>query len=149
MRDTNTFRLQSILDLKTNVVDNLETEFAHLRQAHQREETKLEALHNSRTQEIEALHRQQQNGPLDCDAIQVHQQYLQALADQAVRQAVRVREAARQADAKREELVKTMQDQKTLEKLRERHDTKQYQILLRREAGIIDDLVTTRYARER
>lgn len=149
MRNTNTFRLQSILDLKTNLVDNLETEFAQLRQVHQREETKLEAIHSSRTQEIEALRRQQQSGPLDCEAIQVRQQYLQILADQAVRQATRVREAARQAEAKREELVKTMQDQKTLEKLRERHDTKQHQILLRREAGIIDDLVTTRYARER
>ena len=46
-------------------------------------------------------------------------------------------------ETKREELVKTMQDQKTLEKLRGRHQEKQQQDLLRREARAVDDLVIT------
>ena len=53
-----------------------------------------------------------------------------------------------QVEAKREELVKTMQDQKTLEKLKNRHRARELTELNRREARVVDDLVITRYARE-
>ncbi len=149
MPKTEEFRLQSILNLKVSLVDNLEVELAHLKLAYLQETEQLENLQHRTTDEMELLSRQQQAGLLDCKDIQLRQQYLQRLAESMVQQTLRVKQAEQQMETKREELVKMMQDQKTLEKLREHHETKQRQFLLRREAGMVDDIVTTRYARER
>jgi flagellar export protein FliJ len=149
MSNTEEFRLQPVLNLKSSLVDTLEVEFAHLKVTHQNEVTRLEKLQRRKTEEMEVLSQQQQSGPLDCQAIELRQQYLQTLAEHETVQTARVKDAARQVETKRKELVKTVQDQKTLEKLRDQHETKQRQVLLHREANMIDDLVTTRYARER
>lgn len=149
MPKTEEFRLQSILNLKVSLVDNLEVELAHLRLAYQQETEQLDTLQHRTTNEMEALSQQQQAGLLDCKDIQLRQQYLQRLVESIVQQTLRVRQAEQQMETKREELVKMMQDQKTLEKLREHHEAKQRQFLSRREASMVDDIVTTRYARER
>lgn len=142
------FRLQPVLNLKSNLADTLEVEFAHLKMAHQEEVTRLEKLQRRKTEEMEVLSRQQQNGPLDCCSIELSQQYLQTLAEHESIQTARVKEAERQVETKREELVKMVQHQKTLEKLRDQHVTRQRQVLQHREANMIDDLVTTRYTRK-
>lgn len=149
MPKTEEFRLQSILNLKESLVDNLEVEFAHLRSAYQQEMEQLDHLQHRTTHEMESLSQQQQAGLLDCKDIQLRQQYLQRLVESIVQQNIRVKQAEQHMEIKREELVKMMQDQKTLEKLREHHEAKQRQFLLRREASMVDDIVTTRYARER
>lgn len=149
MPKTEEFRLQSILNLKESLVDNLEVEFAHLRLAYQQEVEQLDNLQQRSTSEMELLSQQQQAGLLDCKDIQLRQQYLQRVVESIIQQHVRVTQAEQRMETKREELVKMIQDQKTLEKLREHHEAKQRQFLLRREAGMVDDIVTTRYARER
>lgn len=149
MLDKNNFRLQPVLNFKSGMVDTLEMEFARLKIAHQIEADVLLALNQTMSQEMDALRRQQQKDSLDCDAILLCQQYLQSLNNQVARQTTRVEAARHRVETKREELVKTMQDQKALEKLRDRHQTKQARELLRREARVVDDMVTTRYARER
>jgi flagellar export protein FliJ len=143
------FRLQPILNIKSSLVDTLEVEFSHLKVAHEKEVTRLANLQRRKTEEMEVLSQQQQNGPLDCRTIELGQQYVQNLAEQETKQVFHVKDAERQAEIKREELVKTMQDQKTLEKLRDQHNAKQRKVWLHREAIMIDDLVTTRYAHER
>jgi flagellar export protein FliJ len=148
MANKTSFRLQPVLNYKSNLVDALEVEFSHLKQVHRQEANVLQQLQETKNQGMDALRRQQQ-GALDCETIRLHQQYLQALDTQVTQQTGRVEEAKGQANDKREELVKTMQDQKTLEKLRERHQVKQQRELLRREARVVDDLVVTRYKRER
>lgn len=148
MTGSEEFRLQPVLNLKANLVDTLEVEFAHLKLAHQQEVTHLEKLQRRKTEEMEVLSRQQQSGPLDCQSIELRQHYLQTLAECETVQTVRVKDAERQVETKREELVKGVQDQKTLEKLRDQHEAKQRQILLHREAKMIDDLVTARYIRK-
>ena len=66
-----------------------------------------------------------------------------------VHQATRLQESQFQLENKRQELVETIQDQKTLENLRDRYQANQAQELRRREASTIDDIVITRYGRER
>jgi len=148
MTGSEEFRLQPVLNLKSNLADTLEVEFAHLRVTHQEEVTRLEKIQRHKTEEMEVLGQQQQSGPLDCQSIELRQQYVQILAEHETFQTARVKDAERQVETKREELVKTVQDQKTLEKLRDQHKAKQRQILQHREAGMIDDLVTMRYIRK-
>ncbi len=143
------FRLQSVLNYKTGLVDNLETEFAQLRAIQKSEEEALRHLEEMVQSHSDSLQRQQEEGTLNCQTIELHQKYLRFLHNHVNRQRVRVAEAATHVEKKREELVQMMQEQKTLEKLKDKHVTRELLELNRREARIVDDLVTTRYARER
>jgi len=147
MKQKNTFRLQPVLNYKANLVDSLEVEFARLKQIQREETNRLNQLEQTRAAEMDAL-RLQQNGRLNCHSIQLHQQYLQALDEVINRQSHRVEKAKQNTEHKREELVETVQDQKTLEKLKQKHAHKQQLELSRREARVLDDLVTTRYKRQ-
>ena len=148
MSKKNSFRLQPVLNYKTSLVDNLETEFAQLRALQKNEEEALAHLEEMVLAQTASLKHQQETGVINCTTIELHQKYLQFLHNHVERQKVRVAEARMQVEAKREELVKTMQDQKTLEKLKDRHRARELTELNRREARVVDDLVITRYARE-
>ncbi len=148
MADGKHFRLQPVLDYKSNVVDTLEMEFARRKVAYQHEVEALLYLAQAEDQEIEALCQQQQQGPLNCEVIQLGQQYLDTLKNHVAQQTARVEEAREQMEVKRQELVETMKDQKVLENLRERFQAQQARELLRREARAVDDIVITRYARD-
>jgi len=149
MSSSKEFRLQPILNLKSTLLEMLEVEFAYLKLAHQREVETLLRLQHSQAQVTELLRQQQQTILLDCETIQQLQHYLHILAERITQQGASVRASEVRMESKREELVKAMQDQKTLEKLREQHLAKQRQHLLHQEANMIDDIVTTRYRRER
>lgn len=140
------FRLQPVLNYKSQMVDALEMEFARLKQAYQREQTLLDNLLQTAENEMRAL-TERQVGPLDCSEIQLRQDYLLALHESAQQQADRVIQAEQRMGSKREELVETMQDQKALEKLREHHQAQLRKELERKESRVIDDLVTGRFVR--
>lgn len=148
MPHKDSFRLEPILNLKASMVDNLEIEFANLKKSHQNELNNLQRLERIKDQHLNDLHSQQ-HGTLDCQSIQLRQQYLRALDAQMIRQRFRVEEVRRQIEIKRDELVKTMQDRKSLEKLREHFQTNLHQDLRRREVRAVDDIVISKYGRER
>lgn len=148
MSQKNNFRLQTVLNYKTGLVDNLETEFAQLRAIQKAEEDALRHLEEMVADHSESLHRQQAEGTLNCQTIELHQKYLVFLNHHTNRQKVRVAEASKHLEQKRDELVQSMQEQKTLEKLKTKHNSREALEANRREARIVDDLVTTRYARK-
>ncbi len=142
------FRLQSVLNYKSSLVDNLETEFAQLRALRKSEEEALAHLEGIVQTHTASLQKQQKNGALNCQTIELHQKYLKFLGNHVARQKVQVAEAKAHVETKREVLVKTMQDQKTLEKLKDHHVSRELLAENRRESRVVDDLVTTRYARK-
>jgi flagellar export protein FliJ len=141
------FRLQPVLSYKSQMKDALEMEFARLKLAHQREQELLVALQQTAERELDTL-CERQVGLIDCQDIQLRQDYLEALHDNVVQQSGRVEDAEQRADDKRGELVETMQDQKALEKLRDHHQARVLKEMDRREARAVDDIVTSRYGRE-
>jgi len=148
MSKRNNFRLESVLNYKTSMVDNLEAEFTHLKAIQKSEEEALHHLETIVSQHTASLKREQEQGLLNCQTIELHQRYLRFLSNHVDRQKIQAVSARMNAENKREELIKMMQDQKTLEKLREKHLTKEALALNRQESRVVDDLVTTRYARE-
>jgi flagellar export protein FliJ len=148
MAQTEPFRLQSVLNLKASIVESLEMEFARLRVVHQNEEDILTSLEQALEEQNKALREQQGSGPIDLDEIQLRQRYLRLLDDHVAQQTVRVEECLEQLETKRDELVKGMQEEQTLEKLRERHLQRQAKEVQRLEARDIDEMATTRYSRE-
>lgn len=147
MKANNEFRLQSVLNLKASTVDMLEVEFARLKGDHERETRMLQALRVAEQQEMEAL-SEQQSGKLDCEDIKMRQRYLKLLQEDVIEQALRAEVAKLQMESKREELLETLKEYKTIQKLRERHVAEQAKEMGRREARMVDDLVSTRYVRE-
>jgi flagellar export protein FliJ len=148
MLHTNNFRLQPVLDYKSNMVDTLELEFAQLKLTHKDQVEILNQLELAHSQEMDSL-QGQQCGALDCQSILLRQQYLQVLEKQVNLQRERVKRAEANVNTKRSELVEMIKGQKTLEKLQANHIENEKIETRRRESRIIDDLVTTRYARER
>ena len=143
----NNFRLQPVLNFKTDLADALETEFARLKLAHQYEVSTLLRLQAIANETIDQLGRQQQQGQLNCEAIQRQQRHLQALKTHIVQQGARVKDAEQRLALKRAELVKTIQDKQTLQKLQDRHLAQQHLTNRRREARFVDDIVISRYGR--
>jgi flagellar protein FliJ len=138
------FRLQPVLNYKSQMVDALEMEFARLKLAYQQEQALLTSLQQAAEHEMDALH-ERQAGQLDCSEIQLRQDYLHSLQHTVVQQNGRVEEAEQRMGCKREELVETMQDQKALEKLREHHQAQVHKEMDRRESLAVDDMVTGRF----
>lgn len=148
MLHSNSFRLQPVLDYKSNMVDTLELEFAQLKLTHKDQLEILAQLEIAHTQEMDSL-QGVQHGVLNCQSIVLRQQYLQMLERQVNLQRERVKRAEAKVNAKRDELVEMIKSQKTLEKLQANHIENEKIETRRRESRIIDDIVTTRYARER
>jgi flagellar export protein FliJ len=148
MAQTEPFRLQSVLNLKASMVESLEMEFARLRVAHQNEENILTSLEQALEEQSKSLRQKQGSGPIDLEEIQLRQSYLRFLDDHVAQQTVRVERSREQLETKRDELVKGMQEEQTLEKLRERHIQRQAKEVQRLEARDIDEIATTRYSRE-
>jgi flagellar export protein FliJ len=148
MLPNTSFRLQPVLNVASGKVDMLEVEFAQLKLAHKDETEILTRLESSRREEMEKLQREQR-GKINCQSVLLRQQFLDVLDNQVARQQVRVDQALSQVNSKRDELVEGMKSQKTLEKLKSNHQSQQALDMRRRESRIIDDIVTTRYARER
>lgn len=148
MLHNNSFRLQPVLDYKSNMVDTLELEFAQLKLSHKDQLEILAQLEIARSQEMDSL-QGLQYGVLNCQSIVLRQQYLQMLEKQVNLQRERVNRAEAKVNAKRDELVEMIKSQKTLEKLQANHIENEKIETRRRESRIIDDIVTTRYARER
>jgi flagellar FliJ protein len=149
MSKTGSFRLQPVLNFKSSKVDVLEMEFSNLKAAHLREVGVLNALQRANQQHVDALCAEQQARDIDCQAIQLRQEYLNVLKDCMLRQSSRVIEAERQVETKREELVNLMKEKKVLEKLQERHLAQVRADQAHREARAVDDLMISRYANKR
>jgi len=148
MSKSTDFRLQSVLNFKSSIVDSLEVEFGKLKGIHQQELNALQQLQHTALAQQALLEKEQLQSDLDCNTIDLHQKYLQMLHHRTIRQKVRVEAAQAKMENKRAELIKTMQEQKTLEKLKGKHQTRVARELMQKESRTIDDLVITRYARE-
>ena len=138
------FRLQPILNMKANLVDQLEVAFAKSRLAHQQAVAKLNHLQQLKSQTQFAL-QQQQQGLLNQESIQHHLRYLQHLETCLFDQTTQVSQAEAAMEERRAELVKMMRDKQTLETLRNHHQTRQLKAINQKEAKAVDDLVTSRY----
>lgn len=138
------FRLQSVLNYKHDIVEQLEAEFGRLQQAYLSEVSRLELLKANMQQSLQAL-QGKLAGQLDFGAIRLHQDHVMALEVDLALQEQRVAEAQAAVEAKRSTLVAAMQEEKTLDTLREKHDTVQKREMARYEAGVVDEMVTARY----
>lgn len=88
--------------------------------AHAREQEHLECLERSVRDVVRQLRLSETDGRLDLELIKLTYDFLETLRARVAEQSRLVADLAGQAEAKREELIRTMQERKVLEKLKEK-----------------------------
>lgn len=143
------FRLQPVLRHRERVEEQKQVELADAQRARQSEEEKLAALQGQEARAVELLEQQGMVGRLDVEFVKQGLSYLQTLAGDIDTQEEAVTEAQEQAEERRQETVRAMQDRKVLEKLRERGRQRWQQEVNREESRFLDELAVTRHKRGR
>jgi len=142
------FSLQPVLDYRASVVEALEIALAQAVRAQAEAEARLAALEAQESGLIAEIARRQR-GLLDLAALAAGRARLRRVQEQVRQQMEAVEHLRAQAAAKRAELVAALQDEKILEKLKEREQARLGVELARAEGRERDDLYVTRHRRSK
>ena len=139
------FRLQSILDYRTGLVDRARMEVAALQARQRREEEVRERLRGNERATLAALARIQAGGTLDLAELTRLIGSIDALAARIEEQDLVVESCRRETDEAQARLVALSIDAKALEKLRERQRDEFLLEGARREQAETSELASLRH----
>ena len=143
------FRLEPILDLRQKREEMLQLELAVLQRelaAADRQRLAFEAQHDG---QMATIRTHQTGGRIDFVFLRQGFTYLEALADAIVEQRQVMVEINGRVEAKREEVVRAMQERKALEKLKDRARALYHARVAGAEAAVLEDATTAQYHRLR
>jgi len=113
------WRLETVKNVKEREEEQCQLRLADARRLLAQEEARLAALQEKRKALMGEL-REKQSGALDTAKLATINAYLEQLADQAKQQAERVEASRSDAQKRQEELLKSVQENRVLDNLRER-----------------------------
>ena len=142
-----TFKLQTVLDHRQFVEDNLKKEHAEIRQQAMAEQQKLESLERKEMETRAALKLEQVQG-LSSDRVVAYHAYLNRLTDLSRSQKTVIREIKKQESKKQDELLEAMKKRQILEKLKDQEHERFNQALLKKEMTFIDEIAVNQFARK-
>jgi len=140
------FSLQPVLDYRASRVEALEIELAQIVRARGEAEKALERL-RAMEQELFAEIGRRQRGVLNLAALAAGRARLRRIQEDIHQQTQVVEHLRTQEAHKRAELVAAMQDEKILEKLKEREQARLDAELARMEGRERDEIYVTRHGR--
>ena len=142
-----TFNLQTVLDHRQFIEDNLKKELAECKQQVIAARQQLEALRRKEMDTAAALKLEQEKG-LSSDQVIAYHNYLRRLAGHIVRQKEIVDETMALKTAKQNELVEAVKKRQILEKLKDRGLERYNRAMLKREMAFIDEIAVNRFVRK-
>jgi flagellar FliJ protein len=113
------FRLESVLNLKTQMEDNAKNNLARATKELENQKVCLEELKNVNDVSMSSLTEEVDEG-IPVYRVQFYNNYLSLMKDKIANQKENVNIAERNVDTNREYLIKAMQERKVLEKLKEK-----------------------------
>ncbi len=137
------WRLEPVKKAKERDEERGQAELAEARRALQTEETKLAQLREKREACVRQLH-EKQAGRLNTADLALTHAYLKDLDRQIQAQTGRIEGAKSSAEAKQEALLKTMQEKKVLENLKERDRRKFRKTERRKDQAAMDETANRR-----
>ena len=141
------FRLQSILNYRTDLEEALQLELGRLLgEAHVAREGIAALRGRSERALVEAAERLAGPRP-ELAAVEQGFIYVDALAAQIEARETELAELSARVEAKRSEVVAAMQARKVLEKLKQRHDRAYAEWVRQAEQALADDMATVRHNR--
>ena len=138
------FRLQGLLDIKQKIEDQKRQEYGLAVAAAEREKQKKQELLDKKEEKIIEFRRRIEK-IIDSQSHESYNNYIEFLKEEVLRQEKVILEAEKIVEKKRLELVDSMKERKTLEKLSER----QYdEFLIEQKLAqqrVVDEIVSYRF----
>lgn len=143
-----TFRLQTVLDIKANKLNEKLVELAQIQQILSAEESKLEDLKSRKTNAYEELIQiYSLEKTLDIQEVCNYKGFLGKIEIEIKQQEDRIENVMFFVKQKQAEVNQALKEKKILEKLKEKEKNAYYQEFIKQEAKELDDLASTRYTR--
>jgi flagellar export protein FliJ len=141
------FRLQSVLEYRTGLVDRARQDLVTLQARLREEEAALVALRHAERQALRRLGSAHASATLDLVEITQLLSYGEMLANQIVQQQQVIERCREVVDAQQQQVIALAKDAKALEKLRERQLEEYQQEDARRERVETSEIASTRHQR--
>ncbi|WP_319525238.1 flagellar export protein FliJ [uncultured Desulfosarcina sp.] len=142
-----TFNLQTVLDHRQFIEDNLKKELAEIKQQVAKVRQQLDTTKRKEMDTAQALKEEQSKG-LSSDGVLAYHSYLNRLADRIERQKNTLEKLVEDESEKQNELLEAMKRRQILEKLKEQGLDRYNRAILKKEMELIDELAVNRFARK-
>jgi flagellar FliJ protein len=142
-----TFKLQTVLDHRQFIEDNLKKEFADIRQQAVAARQELETLKKKEMNTAAAL-KQEQAAGLSSAQVVAYQAYLNRLADRMDRQVLLISEIEEKESQKQDELLDAMKRRQILEKLKDQGLDRYHATMSQKEMKFIDEIAVNQFVRK-
>ena len=142
-----TFKMQTVLDHRQFIEDNLKKELAEIRQRVMAAQQQMESLKRKEMDTVAALKREQAEG-ISSDQVVAYHTYLKRLSDLLARQMTVVNEIRDQELKKQDELLEAMKKRQILEKLKDQDLDRYHQMMLKKEMNFIDEIAVNQFVRK-
>jgi flagellar FliJ protein len=142
-----TFKLQTVLDHRQFIEDNLKKEFADIRQQAETARQELERL-KGKAMNTAAVLKQEQAAGLSSAQVVAYHAYLNRLGDRLNRQASLIHEVEEKESQKQDELLEAMKRRQILEKLKDQGLDRYQSTMSQREMKFIDEIAVNQFVRK-
>ena len=142
-----TFKMQTVLDHRQFIEDNLKKELAEIRQRVMAAQQQMESLKRKEMDTVAALKREQAEG-ISSDQVVAYHTYLKRLSDLLAKQMTVVNEIRDQELKKQHELLEAMKKRQILEKLKDQDLDRYHQMMLKKEMNFIDEIAVNQFVRK-
>lgn len=140
------FKLESILNHRNLIEENLKKELAEYKRMLGSEKDKLQAYSRCRGTMISELKKMQEGG-IVASMLRLYNDYIICIESDIEKQKIKVTETKNILTRKLEELVEAMQSRKMLEKLKEKSLELSKQGIIRTEQDFMDEIVVNGFKR--
>ena len=141
------FKLEALLNHRRHQEEICQKELALLQRKFADEQEKLRRKKQQKRENVLKL-QIRQKGSISVSDIILYMNFIAQLSKKIEDQAMRVREAAKKFNHKRNELIGIMKKRKTLEKLKEKDWLAYQKKMMQDERKFMDEVATTRQARK-
>ena len=142
-----TFKLQTVLDHRQFIEDNLKKEFTEIRQQVMAALQQLESLKRKEMDTATALKLEQAEG-ISSNQVVAYHAYLKQLSDRLNRQNTVANEIKDRESEKQDELLEAIKKRQILEKLKEQDLDRYNQLILKKEMTFIDEIAVNQFVRK-
>jgi flagellar export protein FliJ len=141
------FKLEALLNHRRHQEEACQKELAQARRRLSNERGELDRKKKDKQESLEKLQAKKKESTT-INGIMLHINYLQQLSKDIEDQALRVHRAVKLVDQKRHELISIMQKRKTLKTIKHKEKQAYKQKLMQDERKSMDELASTRHARQ-
>ncbi len=142
-----TFNMQTVLDHRQLIEDNLKKELAEIRQESIAIQQQIESLKRKEMDTVATLRLEQTEG-VSSDRVVAYHAYLKQLSERITRQMTIACEIEDRESKKQDELLEAAKKRQILEKLKAQGLDRYNRMMLKKEASLIDEIAVNQFIRK-